>query len=460
VDVSRVLVVSPYPPLRDGIGAYAVQQVRKLRAEGHDVEACSPTPTAAHHHLALKGPAGAAALGRLMRGYDRTIIHFHPDVFYKAPSTPGSRTTEGFALGAALRAAPRTEVRIHELDERWGDPRDPSSYATRWMLRGATQVQVHTAEQRDQLLERFGLPAERVALVDHGADFVAHTTVDREAARAGFGLPPDEHTFLCIGFVQAHKGFDRAVRAFAGLAERGAALHVVGSARVDDQQTADHLDELRRLQREIPGVHLHLGYVSDEAFDRWIVAADTVVLPYRHIWSSSVAERAALLGRPVIATRVGGLADQVGAMPGAVLVDDNAGLAAAMAAAVGGDGAAATERPRPASWPVDGGVDRTVLQEAVEARAAVVRGGPSAARAGDPSARKRYAAPSAALRRLRPLTPPAPVSARPGVSLVKKLARRLMAWEVDPIHDQLNALQRATTEAIDAQTDLLADRDR
>jgi hypothetical protein len=154
----KVLVVSPYPPLRDGIGAYAVQQVRGLRAAGHDVEACSPAPSAAHHHLALKGASGAAALGRLMRGYDRTIIHFHPDVFYKAPSTPGSRSTEGFALGAAFRAAPHVDVRIHELDHRWSDPRDPSSYATRFMLRSATQVQVHTVEQRDQLLERFGLP--------------------------------------------------------------------------------------------------------------------------------------------------------------------------------------------------------------------------------------------------------------------------------------------------------------
>ena len=109
---------------------------------------------------------------------------------------------------------------------------------------------------------------------------------------------------------------------------------------------------------------------------------------------------------------------------------------------------------------MDGGVDREPVQDAVDARAAVVRGGPSAARAGTPGQRRRFAAPSAPLRRLRPLTPPAPVSARPGVSLLKRLVRRVIAWEVDPLADQLNALQRATTEAIDAQTDLLADPDR
>ena len=73
---------------------------------------------------------------------------------------------------------------------------------------------------------------------------------------------------------------------------------------------------------------------SDEAFDRWIVTADTIVLPYRHIWSSSVAERARLLDRPVIATRIGGLEDQLAGHGYATLVDDNNELAAAMRSTV------------------------------------------------------------------------------------------------------------------------------
>ena len=97
----RILVVSPYPPRRDGIGSYAVQQVRALRRAGHDVEVCSPTPSAAHHHLDLVGPAGARGLRRLARGFDRVIVHFHPDVFYANPSTPTSRISTGTALAAA-----------------------------------------------------------------------------------------------------------------------------------------------------------------------------------------------------------------------------------------------------------------------------------------------------------------------------------------------------------------------
>lgn len=438
--MTRTLVVAPYPPIRDGIGSYAVQQVRALRRAGHHVEVLSPQPSAAHHHADLRGVAGARALLRVARGFDRVVLHLHPDVIYHLPPTAGARLATGMAYGAAFRRLPHVEVRLHELDHRWADPSDPTSRATRFLLTGADEVTVHSAEQRAHVVDAFGVPEPRVRLVDHGEDFAPRTTADRERARATLGLPVDEHVFLCIGFVQPHKGFDRAARAFAGLDAPGARLDVVGSARLSDQATRDHVAELRAIAARAPSVHLHLGYVSDEMFDRWIVASDTVVLPYRHIWSSSVAERAALFDRPVIATRVGGLAHQVEDMPGAVLVDDNAGLARAMSAALGRDG---TRAPA-AAWPRE--ADREGLQAEVRARAAEARGAASPAAGGGRAA----VAASAPVRRLAPLQPPAPVSARPGVSLVKRLIHRTIAWELTPITDQVNRLQRATVDALDA----------
>src|SRR5438105_11576697 len=78
----RILMVTPYAPLRDGIAAYAVQQVAALRAEGHDVEVLSPGPSAAHHFLDFSGLRGIGALAKRVRSYDKVIIQFHPDLFY------------------------------------------------------------------------------------------------------------------------------------------------------------------------------------------------------------------------------------------------------------------------------------------------------------------------------------------------------------------------------------------
>jgi hypothetical protein len=297
--------------------------------------------------------------------------------------------------------------------------------------------------------------------VDHGEDFTRRVADDQAAARASLGLPADGHVFVCIGFIQPHKGFDRAATAFRGLADQGASLHIVGSVRVDDPSAVDHQRELEGLADQIPGVALHLSFVSDEAFDRWIVAADTVVLPYRHIWSSSVAERARLYDRPVIATRVGGLADQIGEHAANVVVDDNAGLARAMAAAVG---AAAAPPGSAGTWEFEGPVDRDTVMAEIHRRAAVLRGtktkpsGTGAARPARPGAAPEHVA--TPLRRLRPVPPPPPTSARPGVSTMKRLIRRVIAWEVDPLREQLLDLQKASVKAAetaDARLDEVAD---
>lgn len=443
----RILVVTPYAPRRDGIGAYALQQVRRLRRAGHHVEVLSPLPSAAHHHGELRGPAGARLLASLGTGFDRIVLHFHPDVIYRLPPTPGGRVGTGLAYGAAFRRLKATvELRLHEIDRTWADPKDPSSHATRFLLTGADVITVHSEEQRSILVDEFALPASKVQLFDHGVDFEPRTTADRAQARASLGLPADDHVFLCIGFVQPHKGFDRAARAFAGagLGSRGARLDIVGSVRVTEPSALAHAEELKAIAEREPGVHTHLGFVGDEMFDRWIVAADTVVLPYRHIWSSSVAERAALFATPVIATDVGGLGHQVEQMPGSVLVRDNAELARALAAAVGG--VDDTEAAAPVPWP--SGLDREGLQAEIESRATSARGGVPSSRwwAGTDGARPAL---SAKVRRIGTLNPPAPVSERPGVSAVKRLIHRVIAWELTPITDQVNSLQAATAEALD-----------
>jgi hypothetical protein len=260
--------------------------------------------------------------------------------------------------------------------------------------------------------------------------------------------------FLCIGFIQEHKGFDRAVHAFAGLAAHGARLDIVGSTRLDEPDFVAHLNELDRLCAATPGAHLHEGFVSDELFDRWIIASDVVVLPYRHIWSSGVMERAALYERPVIATRVGGLAEQAGDRL-VSFVDDDAGLAAAMRSAVGVVGV----REEPA-WDLDGDDLYTVVQAQVRERARRIRGGEVPFTGGTPGATVPASPDGAAgtpasgratlpVRRLPAYSRPPATSLRPGVSQVKRGIRRLVSWEVEPVVHHQHLLQQAVAASLD-----------
>jgi hypothetical protein len=58
-------------------------------------------------------------------------------------------------------------------------------------------------------------------------------------------------------------------------------------------------------------------------------------------------------------------------------------------------------------------------------------------------------APSQPLRRLSPLPPPPPTSARPGAALLKRLQRRLTGWQIDPLVAQVNRLREATIETVE-----------
>ncbi len=490
----RILMVGPYAPYRDGIAAYVVQQVRALRRAGNHVEVLSPWPSAAHHHLDLTQPRSMSALRALAKGFDRVVVHFHPDYYFPQPATFTVRVSRASAFAAALRSGPPATLVLHEIDERWGQARDASGVAVRALLRSFDAVEVHDDAQRAQLIDAFGVAPATISVVEHGKHFVAHTHATRAQARAALGIADDAHVALCIGFIAAHKGFDRAVQAFGrvtGGDPGRAELHLVGSPSTGVAAAQAYLEELRGLVEATPGAFLHDGYVSDAAFDRWLLAADVVLLPYRHIWSSGVAERAALFERPVLVTRVGGLAEQVEGHDGSRVVADDDELAEAYAALLA-DAGVIEQAVLPAAEPWGDDLDQAAVLAALRQRADVRRGfsfdhaarlqatqprtggapvlasapaargsSPLAGSASSPlpgleQAHADLGRALASLRALGPLARPAPVSGRPGVSGFKQVERRLLNWELEPVIGWVDELRRSVQAAVEATAALAA----
>jgi glycosyltransferase involved in cell wall biosynthesis len=139
----------------------------------------------------------------------------------------------------------------------------------------------------------------------------AQATGEKGLIRQSLGLPEDKMLFLCIGFVQPHKGFDRLLRTLRRVESDKVMARIVGSVRINWQPALDYARKLHQMAADDPRAGFIETFVSDEDFDRWIIAADYVVVPYHEIWSSGVAARAKLHGRPVIASLAGGLAEQL-----------------------------------------------------------------------------------------------------------------------------------------------------
>ncbi|MGI8493382.1 MAG: glycosyltransferase family 4 protein [Acidimicrobiales bacterium] len=307
----KVLLVTPYPPLRDGLANYGLQVAAKLRQQGNAVTVVSSQPSGGAGHEDLRSCIGLLRLTRRARDFDRSVVQFHPEVFFHHMRL-SAFVRQWVGLMALFRLGGDVEVVVHET----AGPDCSRAAILRgrlWALlwRQPTAILVHTEAERSGLLARYGVDADRVRLIEHGESFQRRTSLEREEARDLLGIDPSAFVFLAIGFIQPHKGFDRAARALGQLAGDHVRLDIVGEVRVPTPEHDRYARLLGRLAAEDPRVHLHQGYVNDEAFDEWIVAADALVLPYREIWSSGVVERAQLYDRPVVVTAVGGLADQV-----------------------------------------------------------------------------------------------------------------------------------------------------
>jgi len=82
-------------------------------------------------------------------------------------------------------------------------------------------------------------------------------------------------------------------------------------------------DELARLQA-LPGVEVDHRWIPESELPGLIEWSDAVVLPYREASQSGVAAAAIGQGRLVVATKVGGLPEQLANTPGAILCEPNA----------------------------------------------------------------------------------------------------------------------------------------
>ncbi len=124
---------------------------------------------------------------------------------------------------------------------------------------------------------------------------------------------PNEHLeqrgrleLLFFGLIRPYKGLDVLIKALAKLHDEEVYLTVAGEA----------WGELAVLQQNIavsgaPNVELHLEYIPDAEAANYFARADVVVLPYRSATGSGVLTVAYHYGKPVLATRVGGLPDSV-----------------------------------------------------------------------------------------------------------------------------------------------------
>lgn len=178
----------------------------------------------------------------------------------------------------------------------------------RWLARATTALVAVSPQVRDDLVALGVAPAEKFAVVRLGielADRVDPGLDGRAGTRRLLGIAPDRFAVGWIGRMTGVKRADDVLLAFRRLRERGvdACLCMVG-----DGPDRDHV-ERRAHELGVMRDTFFLGY--QEAVAPYFSAFDAFVLPSVNEGTPVTAIEALAGGRPVVATRVGGVPDVV-----------------------------------------------------------------------------------------------------------------------------------------------------
>lgn len=153
-----------------------------------------------------------------------------------------------------------------------------------------------------EILEREGIPKEVVDVIPHGEfSYYARTySVDSVGT-----FPTTGPTLLFFGNIVPHKGLDVLLKAFPLVKARipRARLLIVG---------AGDLSPYAAMLNNSQDVTVINRFIADSEIPSYFAKSDVVVLPYLDASTvSGVIPLAYAFGKPVVATRVGGIPEQV-----------------------------------------------------------------------------------------------------------------------------------------------------
>jgi glycosyltransferase involved in cell wall biosynthesis len=204
---------------------------------------------------------------------------------------------------------------VHDADPHPGDGLPLQMWLQRVLCRRAAAVGALTTHVGARLRAQglAGTPARPLLLLSHPP--VAFDVPPRPAGSDWAGSDGTLR-LLTFGRLLPYKGLDLLAEALALLGPLpGLAVRVVGSG--PESATLKAL-------RALPGVTVENRWVPEDEVGALLGWSDALVLPYREASQSGVAAAAIAAGRRVLATRVGGLEEQLAGEPEAILCEPDA----------------------------------------------------------------------------------------------------------------------------------------
>ena len=170
----------------------------------------------------------------------------------------------------------------------------------------------------------------KTSSLDRRYAYILHNCVDTDifrpgepspALRADLGFAPDDFVVLFCGRLEPDKGIHKLLEALGTVENPRIKLLIVGSPFFGRTQQSSFLRKLEQQARGLEGRVQFTGYIPNEALPAYYHLADVVCVPTLVEEAAGlVAMEAMACGRPVLATRSGGMPEYLAGSQ-AVLVD-------------------------------------------------------------------------------------------------------------------------------------------
>jgi glycosyltransferase involved in cell wall biosynthesis len=170
---------------------------------------------------------------------------------------------------------------------------------------------VHHDEGKRQLVEYWGICADRIDVIPHGI-MPLNSISTRFEARKELDLPLDRLIILFFGSIRENKGLDVLLRALERVRQCKPETLLVVAGALYRELSFDKYAEIIKQANLSGNVRTFLRFIDENEVDLFFAASDIVVLPYIRFESQSgVLLRAYAHKLPVVVTNVGAMGESV-----------------------------------------------------------------------------------------------------------------------------------------------------
>jgi len=202
----------------------------------------------------------------------------------------------------------------HNVDYAHRDNKDSfiKSLAMRSMYRLVDHVIVHNNHSKEMIISRYHISEKKISVIKIGINLqVTKNGLSRETSRELLSISKIKKVILFFGGFNPYKGIEFLIQAFKLLIDENRDYMLILAGPPRDKAYVDSLQNLI-VQFDLKNYCLiHIEFIPDGEVEKYFMAADCAVLPYKNIFQSGVHVLSYAFGTPIIATNIGSFKEEI-----------------------------------------------------------------------------------------------------------------------------------------------------